>query len=384
MKTLARIPLRATLTLMVLLLAACGPAPLESRGEAERTAVPQASPTDQPTQHATAIAVVDALGRTVQFAQLPQRIVVAGKSSLMLLDAMYLFPQAKERLVAYVAGKQKPGAFLGLVDPAFDQKQLLEVEAGPEQITPMKPDVVVLKSFMADKLGKSLEQLGIPVVYLDLETPNQYSRDLKALGQLMGDPARVEQIQAFYQKRLDAVSSALQGLTEGEKPRTLILQYTEKGGEAALNVPSASWMQTVEAELAGGSPLWTEAAQAGGWTVVNFEQIASWNPGKLFIVSYDSDPVQVIGKLKSDPKWQNLQAVKAGQIYGFAGDIYSWDQADPRWILGVTWLAGKLHPDRFRALDMTQEVTRFFGEMYGMDGSSIQQQILPALKGDIK
>jgi iron complex transport system substrate-binding protein len=76
--------------------------------------------------------------------------------------------------------------------------------------------------------------------------------------------------------------------------------------------------------------------------------------------------------------------VQAGAIYGFAADIFSWDQPDPRWILGVAWLAGKMHPERFSDQDTLQEVSRFFGEMYGMDESSIQEQIVPRLMGDVE
>jgi iron complex transport system substrate-binding protein len=327
---------------------------------------------------------VDALGRTVDFATPPQRIVIAGKSTLTIVDTLYLFPEAKDRLSALVVGKQPIGDFLTLADPSFGQKTILDVEAGPEQIAPLDPDVVVLKSLMAETLGKGLEQLNIPVVYVDLETPEQYLRDVATLGQLLANEARAEEIQAFYQSRLDNVKTALQGLGDGEKPRVLLVQYSDQGGEVAFNVPPASWIQTTEAELAGALPVWKEAAQGGGWTVVNLEQIAAWNPDKLFVISYKSDAAQVVEKLKTEPAWQALTAVQKGQVYGFAGDIFSWDQPDPRWILGTIWLAGKVHPDRFPGLDVKQQVTEFFGQMYGIDEGIIQQSIIPNLKGSIE
>ena len=365
----------ALLLLAGLLLAACGgtPAPL----------APDGSP-PPPAGTETATTVVDALDRTVEFPAPPQRIVVAGKSTLNIVEALYLVPEAAGRLVGLVVGQQKPGAFLSLVDPAFDQKAVLPVEAGPEQIAPLHPDVVVARSFMAETLGKSLEQVGIPVVYVDLETPDQYHRDVTTLGQLLGNSTRAEEIRAFYQTRQDRVDVALQGLSDGEKPRVLVVQYSDQGGAAALNVPSAAWLQTTEVELAGGLPVWKEAAQGGGWTVVNLEQIAAWDPDQIFVVSYKADPSQVVEKLKADPQWQALKAVKAGQIYGFPSDVFSWDQPDPRWILGLTWLAGKMHPDRFAGLDMKDEASQFFEQMYGLDPSTVEEEILPVLKGDVE
>lgn len=342
------------------------------------------SPTEAPTAVSRGIAVTDAQGRIIEFPQPPQRVVVAGRSSLTIVDTMFLFPEAQERVVGYVAGNQKPGNFLSFVDPTFGDKTVLEVEAGPEQIAPLNPDVVVVRSFMAEKLGKPLEQVDIPVVYVDLETPEQYFRDVAMFGQLFGNKTRAEQIANYYRSRLDSIKSAVQDLDAGQKPRVLLVQYSDKGGEVALNVPSASWLQTTEVELAGGNPVWKDAAQGGGWTVVNFEQIAAWDPDKIFLIHYNADASETVERLKADPQWQTLKAVRENEIYGFAADIFSWDQPDPRWILGVTWLADKMHPDRFPDLDTMQEISRFFGEMYGLDEAAIQEQIVPALKGDVE
>ena len=340
------------------------------------------STAELPQEAGEGLAVVDALGRTVEFAEPPQRIVVAGKSSLTIVNTLFLFPEAPVRVVGLVSGNQKPGDFLQFVDPDFAQKALLEMQAGPEQIAPLQPDVVLLRSFMAESLGASLEQIDIPVVYLDLETPEQYLRDLNALGALLGNEARAAEIRSFYQVRLDRLDAALQGLEEDHKPRVLLVQYSEQGGEVAFNVPSALWLQTIEVELAGGEPVWTGAAQGGGWTIVNFEQIAAWDPEVVLLVSYGIDSAQVVDQLRSDPRWQDLGVIQAGRLYAFAGDIFSWDQPDPRWILGVTWMASRLHPGRLDDLDLEDEVYEFFGQMYGMEQAAVDRHILPALRGD--
>jgi iron complex transport system substrate-binding protein len=342
------------------------------------------SPLPEPSVQASGIAVADALGQVVEFSAPPRRIVVAGQAVLPIIDTLYLFPEASQRVVALVVGKQPIGDFISLIDPTWEQKTLLEMDAGPEQIAALKPDVVLLRSSMAEKLGRSLGELGLPVVYIDLETPEQVFRDVRTLGQLFGDEARAQEITAFYQARLDSLQEALQGLSDDRKPRVLIVQYSEQGGETALNVPPASWIQTAEAELAGGVPVWKEAAQGGGWIIVNFEQVAAWNPDQIFVISYNADSSTVVEHLKADPQWQALKAVQEGKIYGFAADIFGWDQPDPRWILGATWLAGKVHPDRFAGLDMEQQAAQFFEQMFGMDPAIVQQQVVPNLKGDVK
>ena len=342
------------------------------------------TPTAEPTEASIRLTLTDALGRTVTFEAPPQRIVIAGKSNLTITETLYLFPEAPERLVGLVVGQQPVGDFLSLVDPTWDQKTHLAPDAGPEQTAPLNPDVVLLRSFTADTLGRALEELEIPVVYFDLETPEQYFRDVAVMGELLGNPVRAEEIQGFYRSRLDRIEQALSGLSAEKRPRVLLVQYSEQGGEVALNVPPAAWLQTTEVELAGGEPVWKEAAQAGGWTVVNFEQIAAWDPEQIYVVSYQADAAQVVTNLKANPQWQALQAVQSEAIYGFPGDIFSWDQPEPRWILGVTWLAGKIQPDLFPDLDMQQEAVEFFSQMYGLDGAVFEASILPTQKGNVE
>lgn len=327
------------------------------------------------------VTVTDGLDRTLIFPQPPQRFVIAGRATTLVADAFFMFPEASQRLTGIEFRQQSANDFLAVIDPAYSSKTFLEQNAGPEQIAPVKPDVVLLKSFMADKLGQPLEQLGISVVYIDLETPAQYTRDLTILGQLLGNPARAQEILNFYQERVNRVTQAMTGLSEDQKPRVLVIQYNDKGGEVAFNVAPASWLQTTMTELAGGSPVWTEAAEQGGWTVVGFEQIAAWNPDQIYVVAYWNDPEEVVEQLKADPKWQELRAVQNGQIFGFAKDFYSWDQPDSRWILGLLWLATKIQPERTANIDLHQEINRFYIDLYGLDEATIETQVMPLVKG---
>lgn len=363
-----------SLVILAVILVPAGPAGTP----VEKSQVPPAA------EASGGLTVVDAKGRSVEFNEPPQRIVVAGKSSLPIIETVYLFPEASKRVVGMTSGRQNPAEFLSLVDGAFDRKTLSGHDAGPEQIAPLRPDVVILRTFMAETLGHSLEILDIPVVYLDLETPEQYFRDIGTLGVLFGNEPRAVEIRTFYQERLDRIDEVTAELSYDQKPSTLVVQYSDLGGEVAFTVPSASWLQTMEVELAGGIPIWGEAAQGGGWTVVNFEQIAAWSPDTIFVVAYNTDSSQVAKELRADTKWQALDAVREGRIYGFAADIFSWDQPDPRWILGVTWLAGKLHPDEFPDLNIMEEISGFFGQMYGMGEDSIQDGIVPHLRGEVR
>lgn len=327
--------------------------------------------------------VSDALGREITFEQAPQRIVLAGKALFMVADAIYLFPEAGQNIVALGSTGQGSGNFIPMIDPTFADKISLASDAGAEQIAAAQPDCVIMKSSNAEKLGKPLEELKIPVVYLDFETPDQYERDLATLGQLFQNPDRAAEVATFYQGKVDSISQTVSSLTDDQKPRTLILYYNEKDGAIAFNVPPLSWMQTLIVQSAGGAPVWADANPVDSWTKVSLEQVAAWNPDIIFIVAYFNPVDDVVASLKADPQWQALDAVKNDKIFGFATDVYSWDQPDTRWILGLTWMAGKLHPDLFPDLDMVKEAQTFYQELYGIDEATFQKDLQPLMSGDI-
>ncbi|MHB8088974.1 MAG: ABC transporter substrate-binding protein [Anaerolineaceae bacterium] len=380
--------LPSLLFIVLFALTACTPiasAASQSNNAVSVSAIQTQTPPNQiSTQNLEGFTITDALDRTVTFTKAPERIILAGKGLFMIADAIYLFPEAVTKITALGPTYQGSSNFIPMIDPAFSEKISLENNAGPEQIAAAQPDLVIMKSINADKLGKPLEILNIPVVYLDFETPEQYQRDLKTLGQIFQNPDRAEQVAAFYQNRVDSIAQVVSSLNDEQKPDTLILYYTDKDGTVAFNVPPLTWMQSLMVMTAGGHPVWEEANLSGGWITVNLEQIAAWNPDVVLIVSYFTPVNDVVKMIRTDPQWQLLEAVKNNKVYGFATDVYSWDQPDPRWLLGLSWAAGKLHPELFPNLDIIKEAQIFYEELYGMDNVSFQKNILPILTGDIK
>lgn len=332
-------------------------------------------------QTAHSILVTDALGREITFSAPPQRMVITGKALTLVADAVYIFPEASERVIALGKSTQGTENFIALIDPTFDEKAVIEQDASAEQIAALKPDLVIYKSYLAETLGKPVEALGIPVIYVDFETPEQYMRDLAILGSVFQNETRAQQAISYYQDRADRIQQAVKDITD--KPKVLMLYYSDRDGKVAFNVPPLSWIQTRMVEIAGAVPTWSEANLGKGWTQVTIEQIAVWDADFIFIISYNQDPAKIVANLKNDPQWQALRAVQDGRLFAFAGDIYSWDQPDTRWILGLTWLAGKLHPERFPDLDILNETSRFYHDLYGLDQAFVDKYIRPAFKGDL-
>jgi iron complex transport system substrate-binding protein len=370
---------------IILLLALIGTAACATT-PATTTKAPEITPTEAPVVATTAapIMITDALGRTVTFEKSPERIALAGKALFMTADAIYAFPEAGSRIVAMGSTSQSNGDFVSMIDENAAAKITLTGDnVGAEQIAASNPDCVILKSSLKDSLGDPLEQLGIPVVYVDFETPEQYARDFTNLGILFQNEARANELNQYYQLKIKAITGVTSTLTDKQKPKVLVVYYKNKDNTVSFNVPPVSWIQTTLVADAGGTPVWKDMELGNSWTSVTMEQIAAWNPEYIFIISYFSPVGDVVTGLKADPQWSELQAVKDSKIYGFAGDVFSWDQADPRWILGLTWMATKIHPDLFSSVDITSEAAEFYKTLYGMDNATFTSKIVPLFSGDL-
>ena len=378
--------LLAFCALAVCLATACSP-----------SAVPDSLPLATPTTHTVAadptpgssefpITLIDAAGQTLELTRPPSRLVLVGRGPYMGLHVLYMFPSAWDKLVGLEQKGPTPDDFLPYVDPEWSRKSILASGPNAEQIAALRPDLVIMKGVVTDGLSKTLAEVNIPSMFLALETPEQFYQDIANLGKVLGEPQRAAEIVTYYQQRVDRIRERTANIAEDQKPRVVLLEYTDRGGSLAVKVPAKSWMQTIEVQLAGGHPLWLEeATQTDGWTVTNLEQIALWNPDKIFLViTYTMNARTIVAKLKDDPLWSRLKAVQNNELYAFPADLYGWDNPEPRWILGVSWLATRLYPDRFADIDMNAEIYQFFSYFYGMVRAAVDEHIMPMVQMDVR
>jgi len=325
------------------------------------------------------ITVEDSLGNEFTLETEPQRVVLAGKATLITANAYYLFEEARDKVVAIGKTNQGLGNFLPHLDGDFEVVTKLSHQVGPEQIIAQRPDLVIVKDFMYKRLGAPLTQLGVPVLALSLESATDYEQDIRILGKVLNQERRAEEILSIYDERLSKLKQTTDTIPAAEKPRVLMLYYSVRGGDTAFNIPPKNWMQTFQVEAAGGTPVWTDSNLGSGWKTVNFEQIAAWDPDTIVITSYNSAPDTFFEEITGSPRWQQLRAGKQGRMYAFPADFYSWAQPDVRWILGAQWLARTLHPDHFSHVNIKAEVRSFYREMYSLSDNMIDSLVLPRL-----
>ncbi len=377
---------------MVLLSSACATTPTATPSPVP-TAIPPtpvpAAPTHTPpppTPSPGPNKLTDAASQTVELSKPPERLVLVGRGPYMGLHLLYMFPTAWDQLIGLEKRGSTADDFLPFVDPNWDKKVVLNANPNPEGIAALKPDLVIMKGMAPDALSNALAQVNRPSLFINLETPDAFYQDVINVGTALGQEARAQEIVTYYEDKIGRIQQRLAGVSEAEKPRVLLLEYTDRGGSIAVKVPPKGWMQTIQIQTAGGNPVWFDAPlETDGWTVTNLEQIALWNPDKIFLViTYTLNPYEVVDTLKADPMWTQLKAVKDNELYGFPQDWYGWDSPEPRWILGMNWLATRMYPDKFADIDMKAEVYEFFSFFYRMDKAAVDKSIMPKVRMDVR
>ncbi|MCF8139107.1 MAG: ABC transporter substrate-binding protein [Desulfotignum sp.] len=325
------------------------------------------------------VQVTDAAGRTLILEKPATRIVVVGSAPFIPLHMLYMFEEARDRLTGFEVRVQTTDAFLDLIDPDLSLKKTVNANPGPESVAALAPDLVISKSTTEGQMARSLAYLGIPVMYVGAETPDMFLADIRNMGTVLGNEKRADTIVRFYEDRLAVMLKAVSQIPEQSRPRVLVLEYSNRGNKQALNVPAPGWIQTRQAVLSGGNPVWTAGIPVrDGWQITGFEQIAAWDPDKIFlIVWYQLTGPAVLKTLYQDPKWAKLTAVKKKELHLFPQDIFGWDSASPRWILGALWMAKKTYPKKFETLDMSRTVMEFFTLLYGLDRETIAGHLMP-------
>jgi iron complex transport system substrate-binding protein len=346
------------------------PALLFSQGSAEKQM--------QSSEFYTA---TDANGRTVNLTEKPYKVIIAGKAGNMPANALFLFPEVAAMDITLPITDQGLGDFFSLIRPSLDEKPRLSQNASAEEIAAQNPQLVLTKTANYEKISKKLDQLNIPNFTMNLETYEDWKTEIVQLGKLLKNTTRAQQILSLYQKRLSSITDTVSSLKNEEKQRVLFLQGVTSDNVSSFKIAPDSWMQTWMAEAVGGIPVWKNAnTAANGWSTVSFEQIAAWNPDKIYIVSYKTPTESFVREIYDSPIWANLEAVKNHNVEETPSDMMNYIQPVATWILGMQWMAQDLYPNLFASTDMESEITSFYKEFYGITDT----KILDTLRGSYR
>lgn len=302
-----------------------------------------------------AIQVTDQAGNLVTINQPVRRVISAYGPSTALVYSV----GAGDRLVSasYLGARDPEGAAaMERIDPRFQEimgdDNFNQSEFNIEQSAVLNTDLV-LTSARADWLD-AIDQLDIPVILFDPETPEALQEAVLLTGQLFGPhtTAQAEVWVSYYNRVVSEIESRTTQIPTDERPQVLFT------GTNALRVASGEMYQTDIIQAAGGKSVSSELY--GFWNDVNLEQIALWNPEIIIVPPYGGASVEAITESQ---EWQILDAVAAGKVYRMPKLVVPWDTPAPDSVLGIIWMAQLLNAELVD-FDCSQEVAYFYPTFY--------------------
>jgi iron complex transport system substrate-binding protein len=297
------------ITLLFTILAAC---------------VPQAPA----TQAAEPLTFTDGLGRQVTLNGPAQQIIS-------------MAPSNTEILFAIGAGSQVVGRD-ALSDFPEEAKNVTDVGStfealNTELIVSLKPDLVLAAKINTPEQVKQLEDLGLTVYYLKnpLTLEEMYG-NLEIVAQLTGHQDEAAALIESLKQRVAAVDEKIAPISS----RFSVFYELDATDPAKPYTAGKGTFIDQLIDRAGGFNI---ASELDGYPQMSLEQVVAADPAFIILgdARYGVSPESIAQR----PGWENLSAVKNGQVVPFNDDLIS--RPGPRLVDALEELAKLLRPELF-------------------------------------
>lgn len=299
--------------------------------------------------------VTDIDGTEVKIPAKPQRIADLWHAN----NQIVLLLGGQDKLVATTQAIQKLPWFK-VVDPgiASVDAPVTGTDVNMEELLGTNPDVVLASN--KDQIDQA-RSAGIPAVRVDFQDFDGLKKTVDITADVIGtDDARdrAQKYTQYLDKNLDLVRDRLKDVSDQDKPSVLHIaggsDLTKVDGQDSL---IGEWMTAAGAKnsLDGVANLKN----------ITMEEIVRSQPDTIIVGGTDS--AQGIQKIKEDPAWANVPAVKNDRLIQNPVGTFNWDRYSAEEALQVLWAAKTFHPEKFQDVDLVSETRSFYRDYYGYD-----------------
>ncbi len=269
---------------------------------------------------------VDARGVTVDLARQPMRLVSLAPSNTELLFALGV----GRRIVGvteYCDFPDEAGAIAKVASYS---------DMSVERIMAVNPDLVLAARGNDLEGLRSLQELGVPAVALDVQTIPELLSAVGRVGRLLGVTAAADSLSRGLSRRAATVSASIQDIPIVQRPRVMWGYW----GDPIFTAGPGSLIDHLIRE-AGGINVAGEAPVR--WPQVSLESVVDWAPDVLVTTHLPSDFTAMsseIEKLRAMDGWRSLPAVREGHVYHIEANVFT--RSGPRMVEGLERLAAIL------------------------------------------
>ena len=312
---------------------------------------------------AAGVSVTDSVGRTVTVPE-PEQLQKVYVTSPVGFIFMYTLDferlagtpmKFNEQELKYLNPACADMPLLGGMQMGKQLNREAIVDAGTQlliSVGPGKP-----KDTDASQADELQEQLGIPVLVVDASMEN-IEGAYAFLGRLLGREERAAKLAAHCRAVLDDVKKKIAAVPEEKR----VSVYYAEGPDGLSTEPASSAHASVLRIAGARNVADVKAVSGSGMSPVSLEQVLNWNPE--VIIAWEDYRGGAHGKIKSDPDWASIRAVKDGRVYAMPNTPFSWIDRPPsvNRFLGIQWVASLLYPEAYDVDFRT--VTREFYDLF--------------------
>ena len=379
MKKFRNLGIAVALCMAITALAGCGSQseqPVEESTvvttQEETTSVQEETTTTEESVSEDKIVIEDQLGKTIELDGIPQRVattimpfpyifyaVVGNNDNLVGCNPSSMIAYENSAL-KYMYPELK-NADTSFVDTSF--------VVNVEELLKLNPDVVFQWNYMDDEIAK-MEEAGIKVVALQYGTLDDLETWIRIIGKMFQKEDRAEELITYFNENVDEVTEKISTLSEDDYSNILILSDNLK----VTGTGFANYWVEKSGAINPAKDLSGEALN------VNMEQVYEWNPSIIYIGNFtELQPSDLIDNKLEGQDWSVVDAVQNKQVYKIPIGGYRWDPPGIETPLMVKWLAKIQHPELFEDMDMYEEVSKFYKDVYNFE---LTDEMLDEILGD--
>ncbi len=322
----------------------------------------------QQQEDITTITVTDALGRNVEIPESPENVICSGSGCLRLLT--YL--EEEDRIVAVDSIESRDTPYdarpYALANPQFstDYPVFGEFRGNddPEKILSLEPQPdVIFKTYSTSGYDpvELQEKTGIPVVVLNygdmVNNKESMYQSLRIMGESLGKEERAEEVISFFDEAIADLNDRTSDVPEEEKTTCYVGGIARRGPHGLQSTeptyPPFLFTNALNVAYADMDLSTAEVAK---------EKIIEWDPEVIFVdlsTVQSEDENSAFKQLQNDDSYQQLQAVKTGNVYGVLP--YNWYTQNFGSVLADSYYAGKLlYPNRFEDVDIEEKTVEIY------------------------
>ena len=316
--------------------------------------------------------VVDDNGDKVEVPEKIERVVVT--NILPLASAVAVYLNDGSRIVgmhpaSYSAAKN---GLLGELypevlkaDTGFIQGASLNIEA----LMALRPDVVLVNApdrRMIDMIrGAGLAAFGISPSKWHYDVIETHNRWMQSLAQLFPEAkGKGELIEKKSREIAKMVADRTKDLPREERARILfIFRYDAK----SLVTSGKNFFGQYWCDAVGGINVAEGITADNSNAVIGMEEVYGYDPDVIFITNFTAAlPEDIYGSNIGGDDWSPVKAVREKRVYKMPLGIYRSYTPSADTPLTLLWMAKRVYPERFKDVDLTTEVKKYYQTVFGV------------------